>query len=351
MGLPQIIINFITAANTAITRSANGIVALILFDNTKTDTSYVINNEDNIVKSHWTANNLNYLNQVFKGNPAKVIIERVQSSDEPIDDALTRLKNKHWNYLAIPDLSQENKEQVANWIIAQRAVGKTYKTVLGSYEANHEGIINFVTEDVSVNSKIYTPQEFTARIAGLLAGTALNESATYHVIPEVTNITESLTPDEDIESGKLILINDGAEIKIGRAVNSLVTLTGTKSNNLKNIKVVEGIDIIRDDIRESFKNNYIGKVNNFDNKVNFTNAVDAYFKELVSAGVLYDKGINQSYIDLDAQKSYLREQGKDVENMTITEIQDANTGSHLFIGANVSFAEAVEDLNFNIYMD
>ena len=62
MGLPEINIVFQSKAETAIKRSANGIVALILRDATKGDiTSYSYTNESEVVKSHWTTANYDYI--------------------------------------------------------------------------------------------------------------------------------------------------------------------------------------------------------------------------------------------------------------------------------------------------
>ena len=71
MGLSTINVEFKAAAQTAVKRSANGTVALILKDETKEDTTYVYNNETEVVKSHWTSDNLNYINMAFKGSPKK----------------------------------------------------------------------------------------------------------------------------------------------------------------------------------------------------------------------------------------------------------------------------------------
>ena len=54
MGLPEILIEFKTKAQTAVTRSQNGIVAVILEDSTKVgdeNLSYTYNYEADIVKS------------------------------------------------------------------------------------------------------------------------------------------------------------------------------------------------------------------------------------------------------------------------------------------------------------
>lgn len=72
MGLPEILIEFKTKAQTAVTRSQNGIVAVILEDSTKVgdeNLSYTYNYEADIVKSDWTTANLDYLNKIFLGKP------------------------------------------------------------------------------------------------------------------------------------------------------------------------------------------------------------------------------------------------------------------------------------------
>ena len=93
MGLSTINVEFKAAAQTAVKRSANGTVALILKDETKEDTTYVYSNETEVVKSHWTSDNLNYINMAFKGSPKKVIIERI-AAEGSLDDALKRYNDK-----------------------------------------------------------------------------------------------------------------------------------------------------------------------------------------------------------------------------------------------------------------
>ena len=194
MGLPEINIVFQSKAETAIKRSANGIVALILRDATKGDiTSYSYTNESEVVKSHWTTANYDYISKTFLGGPQRVIVERIGAEDT-YDDALARLKNKKWNYLAIPSLA-DNEKDIADWIIAQRNAKKTFKAVL-PYAANNEGIINFATNDIKVGTKVYTTAEYCCRIAGLLAGLPMTEGATYQTLAEVESITESTTPDD-----------------------------------------------------------------------------------------------------------------------------------------------------------
>ena len=74
MGLPKILIEFKTLAETFITRSERGIVAVILKDNSNTTETYTYSKENEITKSHFTASNLAFLSLVFMGNPSKVIL-------------------------------------------------------------------------------------------------------------------------------------------------------------------------------------------------------------------------------------------------------------------------------------
>ena len=55
-------------------------------------------------------------------------------------------------------------------------------------------------------------------------------------------------------------------------------------------------------------------------------------------------------MDFEAQKAWLDSRGVDTDSMTNTAILAANTGSQVFLRANVRFADAMEDLIFEINM-
>ena len=66
MGLPKILIEFKTLAETIIARSERGIVAVILKDNSNTTESHTYTKESEIVKSHFTAPFLFYLTLIHE---------------------------------------------------------------------------------------------------------------------------------------------------------------------------------------------------------------------------------------------------------------------------------------------
>ena len=94
-------------------------------------------------------------------------------------------------------------------------------------------------------------------------------SCTYAPLNELTDI-KRMTEQEGntaVDNGKLILINDGEKVKIGRAVNSFVTTVDGKGDSFKKIKIVEAMDMINNDIRKTAEDSYIGKyANSYDNK-------------------------------------------------------------------------------------
>lgn len=360
MGLPIFSLEFKKKAETAVSRSNRGVVAVILVDATSNSnalSSYSVIDKSELTVSHWDNTNLKYLDLVFEGKPSRVIIERVTSAED-YSEALARLANKRWDWLTVPGINTDNEtevQEIIDWLNAQREKKKTFKAVLPcskvSISPNNKSIVNFATDGVKTGNTIYSSAEYCARIAGVLAGIAVNKSATYHQFSEITSITESTTPDVDVDSGKLIIINDGEKFKIARAVTSLTTPSAdTETDEMKKIKIVEAMDFIFDDIRDVFENTYIGTPNNYDNKQLFISEINEYLKELEKQGVLEPNGGSYAEIDLEAQKTWLKTNGKDVDNMTEDEIKKAKTGSYIFMTGVLSFLDAIEDLKFSLYM-
>lgn len=351
MGLPQINIRFQTLAVTAIARSARGIVSLILKDSTNdTFNTKIYTDVTQIDPLDWTAANLDYLQKTFLGAPIKVIVERDDADAVDYNASLTRLINKKWNYLAIPGILPAEVDTISTWLKLRRDTDKkTFKAVLPNSTSDHEGIINFTTDTILVGAVTYTTAEYCVRIAGLLAGLPFTRSSTYYVLPEVESINETATPDDDIDAGQLILVNDGEHIKIGRGMNSLTSTTVAKGAKFKKIKILEAVDLMRDDIRDTFDLDYVGQVNNFyDNKVLFLTAVNAYFKGLQSDEVLDSNFTALAEIDLDAQELFLQSTGLDTSKLTAAQIKEYNTGSKVFVRASGSPLDAMEDLDFSM---
>lgn len=354
MGLPEVIIDFTKKASTALTRSERGIVAIVLKDSTvgKSESS-VYSYITQVKEADYEAANYDLIQKCFLGSPNKVIVERIAIDTLDYTEVLTRLRSKKFNYLAIPQIEDEQKSTIITWIKSCRANKKTFKAVLPNVDTvNYEGIIDFSTDEIETSEKIYSTAEYCVRIAGILAGLSLNKSCTYYVLDEVTSIKESENPDDDINAGKLILINDGEKIKIARGVNSLTTISDAQVESFKKIKIIEGIDLIKDDIRSTFEDNYVGDVaNGYSNKAIFIAANNIYFKNLEKQGVLDPDYENLVEIDTEEHKEFIMDKGIDIDTLSDEEIKKYNTGTKVFIKANVQFLDAMEDLYFSIGME
>jgi len=347
MGLPEITITFSSLASSAIARSQRGVVALILKDDTGDFDEKVYNSVSDIDSEDWTETNLQHIKDAFLGIPSKVIVERLDANASDYSDALDILASKRWNYLAVPGIITADATTVATWIKTQRSTNKkTFKAVLpaGTTDHDDEGIIEFATSGIKVGNSTYTASQYTARIAGILAGLPLTRSATYFVLSEVDAITESTTPDDDIDDGKLILINDGEKVKIGRGVNSLQTITSPKNVDWKKIKIIESHDLIQDDITNTFNDQYVGKVNNdYDNQAIFIAAINLYLSKL-QGDVLDPYGTNTVNVDVVAQRAAWEAAGTDTSTWSDQTVKETAYKSNVFLGGNVKFLDAMEDL-------
>lgn len=342
------LITFKSKAVSAIQRSQKGIVALVIKDEANTSVVTYKGVED-VATDTYNDKNTEYINMAFMGTPSEVIVVNIGVSGV-VADGLNLIKNMKFNYLAVPFAETEDNTATASFIKSQRAnKKKTFKAVLADNVADDEGVVNFTAKEIKVGDKEYTTAEYTARVAGALAGLPFTRSATYYVFPEVTSVKEVDDPDTAIKNGELILINDGEKIKLGRAVNSLTTFTVEKSKQFSKIKIIDGMDLLKDDIRDTFNDNYVGKViNNYDNKLLFLGAVNAYFQMVATDNILDANWDNRAEIDFTAQRLYLKSIGVNVDDLTVQEILEYNTESFVFADANVKFVDAMEDLFFDV---
>ncbi len=347
MGLPQIEIEFKTLSSTAIKRSERGIVAMILKDDTSEELRYTYSSLDKVDDSKFTAESFDYISQAFKEDLSKLIIERI-TNENTIDKALTRLSTENFNYLCYPDGEQEDNAKIASFIKEQRKNNKIFKAVLPNTQGDHEGIINYVSTCVDEKGKTYPPQKFTSRIAGILASLPFTLSSTYYELKDIIDVEITDNPNEIVDAGKLILIKDDGIVKIARGVNALTTITKDKNESFKKIRIVEIIDMIKNDICKTLKNEYIGKMSNtYDNKMNCISVINSYLKSLVDQELLGD-GDNKVDLNLESHKQVLRDKGvneEEISNMSDTELRKINTGSKLYIIGSITPVDSVEDIN------
>jgi hypothetical protein len=352
MKLPNINIVFSTQAASAITRSEKGIVALIVRD-ANANGGHVLTSITQIPNT-LSEENQAYIKRAFIGYvnpPRKVIVYVLPVDAVSLTDALTYFETQTFDYLVGPtDISAAECTAIVNWIKTQRASGFTPKAVLPNTAGDNEAIINFTTSGITDGTTTYTAAEYCSRIAGLIAGTPITIACTFAAIPEITDVDRLTKNDLDtaLNSGKFVIYYDGEKVKVGRGINSLQTTTEDKGEAFKKIKIVEAVDMIRKDIKETVEDNYIGKyANSYDNKCLLITAIKGYFTGLENDGIL-EKDTSVVEIDIDAQEEYLQSIGKDTTNMNEQEIKTAATGDKVFLKAKITILDAIEDIDLNI---
>lgn len=351
---PKIKVDFKELAVLAIQRQPRGNVVMILED----DTNALIDKAEysglgDIVKADFTSENYDRLTLAFLGNPSKVIVIK---AGEELGDTLKKL-DYYSNYtLCYPEGEAAAFTAIQNYIKSIRAKNNYSRAVLGSaMSPDAEYIINFTTDTIKANVngtvKTFTSGDYTARVAGALSGLAPSRSLTYFELPEIVECPLSEDADADVKAGKLIILHQDGSFKLGRAVNSLTTLTDGVTEAFQKIRVLDIMDMIANDIGTTFRTGYVGKyVNSFTNKNRLVGAINAYLDDLASEGYLEAENDNAVTISYDKTRSYLKGKGIDVSNMSYMDILKANTLSYVFLDGVCSPTDTMEDLDLGMYL-
>lgn len=351
LGMPSISIRFIEKGASAIQRGMRGVVGLVLRGTAPSTNPAVIVTESDIVNT-WSAANKQYIKDALVGytqKPKKVLAYFVPTDAEDYSDALDYFSSQYVDYVAFPTVATDELESsVVSWVKNEWDNHNQIIVVLPEVTGDFEGIVNFATNGIKVGSNTYTAEQYTARIAGILAGTPMTMSATYASLNEVDDV-ERLTKEQQdaaVAAGKFILFYDAEKVKTGTAVTSFTTTTSEKGDSFKKIKLVDTMRQISRDIYTTVRDSYIGKYpNTYDNKVLLCNAIMGYFKQLTD--IVENYSID---IDADANATYLQSKGIDTSDMSTEELRHANTGDKVYLVAKMNLVDVMENIDIPIYI-
>lgn len=348
-GLPKINISFKNKAISLIQRSEKGCVLCVLKGS---DNGYIIKDYATQIDTVPILDK-KYVDMIFQGGAKKVIVEKLDTTNT-LSKILSKWNDKDVDYICYPNSTKEEQSTLATSVKTLRNNKKsTLKAVVSDVSADDSGVINFVASGLKIKNasgeiETITSIEYTPRIAGVLAGVGLDSSSTYRVLNEVVEITPPENADDEINAGKLILIDDGEKVKIARGVTSLTTTSQEIGKDFKKIKTVEAMDMIKRDITKTFADEYIGKVNNsYLNKMLFLSVLNSVYLKSLEGSVLeadYDNSIDLNVID---SKNQAIANGAKIEDMTDIQIKSYPTGSMVSLVGKIKLLDAMEDLNIN----
>jgi Phage tail sheath protein subtilisin-like domain/Phage tail sheath C-terminal domain len=299
---PGLYINFKEAAIAQVSGGQRGIVAMPLFKygSAVAGKFFTVTSEAEAVEFFGSAN-VEPIRLALLGGAKEVLAYTVPTIVEGGETAAhvelrQEFEARLFNVFVYPsEVSTAEQDATLLWTQTNRKEGKHFFAVFGGTAAEDldpaagntrtaqladDYSIN-VINGVVVGEDEYSSSEYAPYIAGLVAGTALNQSTTFSVLP-VDDVTKRLRNSEiktALEAGSLVLVHDGEKVKVEQG------LTASK----KKIRTIAARQAVATDIDRTARDSYIGKLNNNeDGQVALIAAVKAYLETLEQNGVLTD---------------------------------------------------------------
>lgn len=348
IGLPEIHVSFRQLAASVIERSSRGIVVIVMNDTVDSITVNKYESIYDVKEDSYSEENYLALADAFLGTPSTVYAI-VLPTGETFETAVEKLNSFKFNYLCY--LSENQQQNVVDYVKAYNEKTKTRKVkgVVFKNASDDKHIINFTNETVTRTSdnESISGWKYLARIAGLLAGMPFSRTSTYYRLTDLKEVQEPENLDEAIGNGEFVIMNDYGDVKVARGVTSLTTLPDkVKLEDFKKITIVEGADMIIEDISESFKTDYLGVYkNNLDNQMLLISAINIYLDQIAKEEVLDNQYDNHVEINIEAQRNAWINAGKIEANTWDDDTVMKNPyGSHVYLKGYIKFLDGMEDI-------
>lgn len=356
--LPQLDINFKQLSQSFIERSERGVAILVVRDDTDKTFSYkeYVTQED-IDKDEdlYTVGNFTHLSDIVGFGVAKLVVIRIDVAGD-MTEALTIIGTKlKTGWVSMVGDSADYADLIT-WIKARALEGKTFKALCYNVtDPDSEYIHNFVNTSVTfkdsrgkVNGVNYIPS-----LLAILCVCNVTRGVTYYVCKNLLEVEGVADVNTALNEGKLILINDFDKVRVGTGINSLVTFDETKGtfDDMRYIEIMEATDMIKDDIREIYKNDYVGShKNNLDNQMIFISAVNTYFEDLAESEILDNKYDNIGFISIAKQRKAWEQINPEAKLWDDTKVKNMSFKRSTFLGADIKVLGSMMNLDFDVLM-
>ena len=331
--------------DSAMIRSTRGIVVLILQDSVEEVKTY---KAKKYVKDTYTTANKAIIDKCFSNYGVNTL--KVACYTDSISEALTKLNNDKFNYLACPIATEENdKKAIADFIKEQREANNILvHAILNKYKADNEGIISF--DNDSVNA--LTGAEYCVDVACQIATVGFDRSLTGLLVSDATSASEIEDVDTVTENGGICLYYDydleGYVFSDG--VNSKTTIGSNEKDALKKIRICEIFDMVRDDLKVSFKKSYRGQYgNSYNRRKLIRDAFNLYFKTLQKQEILNPDEDCSCWLNVDATRDYLESKKNiDTADMSDEEVLKKDIDNKMFLKGRIYALDTIEELEFEL---
>lgn len=360
IGLPNINIIFQQKAVSAIARSERGTACVIVREAGKDAGIKIYKYATDINSADYSEANLQALKRAFLVPVNKMYVVTVPP-DAEFSAVTTLLETIKYNWVC--STAEGDQQDLATYIVNKNAKskGKKYQClVYGVTTADNKAIhvLKNSTVTLADTGEVIASVLFLPQLCAICAGLPMNRSLTYYTLENLADVDQSfLTIEKDadywINEGNIVLINDDGEIRIARGVNSLTTFTSTETEDMRKIIIVESMNLILEDIYQTFKEGYVGKYkNSYDNQCLFISAVIAYFRSLAQEEILDPAYANTVAVDVEAQRNAWLSVGKtEAEDWSEAKVKEMTFKSTMFLKGSIKILDAIEDINFVIAME
>ncbi len=311
-----------------------------------------------VEKSDYSDENYKIIEDVFLADINKLFV--IKKPTAKTFDDVKKLVNKKINWIAFAKAEKEQQKQLAEFVkLENKTRTKKLKSIvckLEKAEADDIHIINFGNTSVKkIDGTTLESHKYLGRLLGILTGCRMDQSITFKILDDLESVEEIGDTEEinaAINNGKLCLINDDEGVRIARGINSLQKNDKDHTEDMKYITIVEAMDLIYEDIVNTFKEVYLGKFkNSYDNQVLLISAINSYFRDLQKEEILDPNYNNVSFVDIEKQREIWISNGKiEAENWSDIEVKNNTFKTNIYLQANVKFLNSMEDLLFNVNM-
>lgn len=213
------------------------------------------------------------------------------SSSLNYEDYYKQIITKKWNVIACNDKAMNTN--VISMIKRLRDDEEVkVQAVMVDDNVNYEGVIKLKDQNVIYNDVKITSLQLTCYVAGISAGAGANRSNTNLLTP-FSSIVEEMTNSEIeialLDGYFLFTYRANRKVKCESDINSLTEFTDEKNKDFSKNRIIRTLDLINNDIKSEFQENYLGKVDNDDiGRDELKGALIDYFKTLQKMRILQD---------------------------------------------------------------
>ncbi|MNW45936.1 Phage tail sheath protein [compost metagenome] len=169
--------------------------------------------------------------------------------------------------------------------------GKKVQAVLPNYPtADYEGVISVKNGVILSDATTITPTQAVAWVAGATAGATVSQALTYTTYDDAVDVTPRYTNTQietALKAGEFLFTPSNGTAKVEQDINTLHSFTPEKGKQFRKNRVLRVLDGIANDLKVTFENFYIGKVdNNADGRNLLKSEVISYITTLQNANAV-----------------------------------------------------------------